>query len=288
MNIIYYHKSDNDGKASGAIIYKAVKEKGPCKLKGLDYGEYDFDEEFNSWGEGDVVYLADFCFQGKGYMEKAFEKLKDRFIYIDHHKTAIDELGDLGVQGLREVGVAACRLCWRYFYPQIEEPEAIKLIGMYDVWELTPKVENFQYGTALLDLSPTSENWNTLFKSSKSVIADISSKGEIILQYLTSTYAKIAQKGSFELVLNGKYKCICLNSIIGNSKLFDAVFDKQVHDVMLAFSKMKTENLWMVSLYSADNGPDVGEIAKSFGGGGHKNAAGFQIDTMKLVKLLNL
>ena len=288
MNIIYYHKNDNDGKASGAIIYKAVGQDGPCKLKGLDYGEYDFEEEFNSWGDGDTVYLADFSFQGKGNMEKAFEKLQDRFVYIDHHKTAIDELGDLGVRGLREVGVAACRLCWRYFYPQTEEPEAIKLIGMYDVWELTPKVESFQFGTTLLDLSPTSENWKTLFKSSKSVIDDICTKGEIILNYVTASYEKIAQKGAFEATLNGKYNCVCINSISGNSKLFESVFDKQVNDIMLTFSKMRDEDQWTVSLYSADNGPDVGEIAKSFGGGGHKNAAGFQIGTMKLIKMLNL
>lgn len=287
MNIIYYHGSDNDGKTSGAIIYNAVKESGPCKLKGLDYGKYDFDEEYNSWTENDTVYLADFSFQGKGHMEKAFEKLKERFVYIDHHKTAIDELGDLGVRGLRMDGIAACRLCWAYCHPRAEEPEAVRLIGMYDVWELTPKVETFQLGVSILDLDPTSENWKALFRSDKDLISDICKNGEIIQKHVIAENKKIAEKGAFETTLDGK-SAICINSIKSNSQVFDSVFDEKKHDIMVSFYKGSTENSWNVSLYSKKDGVDTSEISKKYGGGGHKKASGFQIDTMGLIKLLNL
>jgi nanoRNase/pAp phosphatase (c-di-AMP/oligoRNAs hydrolase) len=38
----------------------------------------------------------------------------------------------------------------------------------------------------------------------------------------------------------------------------------------------RVDKLWNVSLYSTKPEIDCGEIAKSFGGGGHKGAAGFQ------------
>ncbi len=39
-------------------------------------------------------------------------------------------------------------------------------------------------------------------------------------------------------------------------------------------------NKWNFSLRSNDAGVDVGAIAKMYGGGGHRNAAGFAIDSL--------
>lgn len=48
------------------------------------------------------------------------------------------------------------------------------------------------------------------------------------------------------------------------------------YDLMITFVRRK-DKLWNVSLYSTKPEIDCGEIAKSFGGGGHKGAAGFQV-----------
>lgn len=47
------------------------------------------------------------------------------------------------------------------------------------------------------------------------------------------------------------------------------------YDLMITFVR-RTDKLWNVSLYSTKEYVDCGAIAKSFGGGGHKGAAGFQ------------
>jgi oligoribonuclease NrnB/cAMP/cGMP phosphodiesterase (DHH superfamily) len=283
MNIIYYHNADFDGKASGAVVYNALKGNVSIYLRGIDYGTYDFDEEIQRWTEEDTVYLVDFSFQGN--MEKAHKILGDRLIFIDHHKTAIEEIEGLDIKGLREVGKAACRLCWSYFYPDTPEPEAVKLIGMYDVWDLNEKVEDFQLGVGLLDLDPDSANWKTLFKSDETLIENICEKGKVIGKYLSIKNEEFAKKNGFEIDIEG-YRAVCLNSSHG-SKPFDSIFDSEEHDIMLAFSKTKEPNIWKVSFYSEDNGPDVSEIAKNLGGGGHRNASGCEIKTSKLMGILN-
>lgn len=49
------------------------------------------------------------------------------------------------------------------------------------------------------------------------------------------------------------------------------------HDHGVAACYWDTPNGRVFSLRSTEDGPDVSEIAKSYGGGGHKNAAGFQM-----------
>jgi oligoribonuclease NrnB/cAMP/cGMP phosphodiesterase (DHH superfamily) len=101
------------------------------------------------------------------------------------------------------------------------------------------------------------------------------------------------------------YKAIVVNLGHTNSKVFDSVWEKtcdrcdgmihiqtkgnllkecrhckgtgliEPYDVMVTFCRRK-DKLWNVSLYSTKPEVDCGAIAKTFGGGGHKGAAGFQ------------
>ena len=71
---------------------------------------------------------------------------------------------------------------------------------------------------------------------------------------------------------------IALNKMLTNSQIFDSVWDNQKYDAMLTFGWRKGK--WTVSLYSDKDDIDVGIIAKGRGGGGHKGAAGFQVDVL--------
>lgn len=108
------------------------------------------------------------------------------------------------------------------------------------------------------------------------------------------------------------YKAIAINLGYTNSKVFDSVWRKECpecsgggmlydcldhtgcvsdhklacptchnsgylepYDLMITFVR-RTDKLWNVILYSTKPEIDCGTIAKSFGGGGHKGAAGFQ------------
>lgn len=62
-----------------------------------------------------------------------------------------------------------------------------------------------------------------------------------------------------------------------NSQIFDSVYDPNKHDGMLTFAWKK--GMWTVSMYGT-KGIDLSAIAKKHGGGGHKQACGFQCDEL--------
>jgi oligoribonuclease NrnB/cAMP/cGMP phosphodiesterase (DHH superfamily) len=70
------------------------------------------------------------------------------------------------------------------------------------------------------------------------------------------------------------FRVLACNTIVFNSNFFDGFFDPEKHDVMCAYSR-RSDGKWKVSLYTTKDEIDCGAIAKHFGGGGHKGAAGF-------------
>lgn len=74
-------------------------------------------------------------------------------------------------------------------------------------------------------------------------------------------------------------RAVACNTTVFNSQFFDGFYDPEKHDVMCAYAQMKNGK-WKVSLYTTKDTIDCGVIAKTFGGGGHKKAAGFTCDKL--------
>jgi len=98
-------------------------------------------------------------------------------------------------------------------------------------------------------------------------------RGRTVLDYQTQQYAIEAKAACFETDLDGLH-CIAANRGLANSQLFDSVWDSNRYDAMMTFHWRKGQ--WNISLYSDKDDVDVSLVAKAHGGGGHKEAAGFQ------------
>lgn len=273
--ICFYHKSDLDGHCSGAI----VKDYYPdCEMIGIDYGD-----EF-PWERVkplEVVFMVDFSLP-----EADMRRLSNLAVlhWIDHHKTAIDwaVAGGFWASGgqLLEIGEAACELTWRYLRPDEPMPEAVYLLGRYDVWK-HHEVENaleFQYGMRLRDTDPSNrDEWAWLFWHKELCVMQVVRDGRMVLLYEDKQNAKYADGYAFELAFEG-LRFVALNRGCANSKAFDAVYDSEMHDAMMLFCF--NGQSWKVSLYSDKESVDVSAIAKKYGGGGHKGAAGFHCESL--------
>lgn len=84
----FYHKSDLDGHGSGAIVKHHYPE---CEMIGVDYGDDYSKNGIFDGAEEETIYVVDFSFP-KLIMD-SLDKLSD-LIWIDHHKSAIEELPD--------------------------------------------------------------------------------------------------------------------------------------------------------------------------------------------------
>jgi nanoRNase/pAp phosphatase (c-di-AMP/oligoRNAs hydrolase) len=100
--------------------------------------------------------------------------------------------------------------------------------------------------------------------------------GKSIMKYQNTMNESITTKNSFERTAYGDYRCLCINYYPFSSEVMISKWDTSKYDFVMGFCY--TGNKWSISLRSVGDF-DVSEIAKARGGGGHKNAAGFEVDS---------
>lgn len=284
----FYHSADLDGHCSGAIARHTLQLTDE-EMFPINYGQ---ELPWNKIQQDEIIYMLDFCLQPLSDMQQ-LSKMCSALIWIDHHQV-INEPGANLLLGynFRRVGAAGCELAWGFFCPDTPIPEAVYLLGRYDVWDHSnPNTLPFQYGLRLENTFPTSENmwlWTNLFQDK--YVEDYIRDGKVILKYEAETNSKFCKSYTFETelrvpvgILGSSYgvPAICVNKGFTNSQVFDSVWNPEKYDVMITFCRLPLPaEKWTVSLYSDKPDVDCAELAKQFGGGGHKEAAGFQCTTL--------
>lgn len=187
----FFHSQDLDGHCAGAIVKSRFPE---CEMIGINYGETPDLEVIC----GEDIIMVDFSFQ-PDWMKEIADCAKS-LTWIDHHKTALEDAAGQGydsLPGLREIGKAGCELAWEYFYPALEMPEAVYLLGRYDVWDHSDyRVLPFQYRMRMENLLPVSDEnmtkWGYLFDGEwewrgetegRGDIAMLVDEGNLLLEY---------------------------------------------------------------------------------------------------------
>lgn len=277
--ICFYHSADLDGICCGALFKKYLPG---AELIGFNYGD-DFPwEKVN----GNTVYMADVSLPRADMIR--LKSVAKELYFFDHHKTAIEYCSDLNLKGSQMIGLAGCELVSDWFAPG-ERTTAVTLLGRYDVWDHTsPDTLPFQYGMrfyiedgvddalwkALLDYPMTRAQQDAYRVAIRRVVE----LGQAHLAYQGKQDAIQAKVKAFETELGG-YKILACNAGPTNSQFFDSVWDEERYEMMCPFY-LKKDGRWKFSLYTTREDIDCSELAKDFGGGGHRKAAGFLMDTI--------
>lgn len=266
-----YHSKDMDGLCCGAIIRKMYPD---ATLIGYDYGQ-DFDM---SIVEGQDVIMADVSMPMKRMATIA--SLAKSFLWIDHHQTAIDEYNAAvkdwmyPFDAVFDTRLSACELTWKTLFPDKETPSSVILIGEYDTWRgygsdwWTDVVLPFQYALRLKCRDVESFPIDFYFNGAVFI-----REGQTILCYQDQQNEYLCSHSAFDTML-GDFKAIALNTPVDVSRVLRGAYDPDVHHIMMCFSYNGKE--LTVSLRSERYDVHCGEIAKAYGGGGHKGAAGFK------------
>lgn len=280
MKTVIFHHNDPDGWCSAAIMFNAIG--GEKILREINYGK-KIPWELVEYG--DKIYMLDFSLPMPDMFSLQAMVGKENFVWIDHHVSAIKDsiAQNFESLGLREVGKAACELCWEYAYPARSSaiPENVRMLGRYDVWDKSAWPDALYAMYALKSLSwfniPSAPEWMGIILD-KTSLAFI---GAPIARYQDGVNIEICKRAAFEtelcpdVWLQAGYHAIACNSPMCNSMLFDSIWDPDKHDIMLSFF-VGSNGIYTVSVYSTKPEIDCSLIAKAFGGGGHKSAAGFQ------------
>lgn len=281
---IFYH-ADLDGKCSAAII-----DSYYCNNSIMIPYSNGKEIPFRKMKDGETVFFLD-CSLPIQEMQSLSHTYN--LIWIDHHASSIDEADRYGFdpEGIRSVDKAACELTWEYIVKETfhekhktKIPYGIQLIGRYDIWDLnfSKELVPYNYGISSLEHDPrTIKGMNTwseiVFSYDKNVLKKVISDGQAIERYLSQINNRLMNSYSFPTIIEGK-KALAVNRQFVDSSAFKSRWDNTKYDLMVAFAKFKESRLgfcWKVSLYSDKKDIDVSKIACKYGGGGHKDAAGF-------------
>lgn len=308
--LIIYHKEDNDGLFSMAIIYNyLITEKNinkdSVKLFGADYNDLDklsLDDDIIK--NSTHIYISDVSFDTVEKMIQLKEMFGENLVWIDHHKPMIDNSitnGFNDINGLRDTKHSALYNAFKYLYPTHDIPELFKILSAWDSWSYDAEGINFDLCRYVnigvnnkFNLNPDSIiNYVCLLIYT---YADYINTPDIDKFYeigkfesniLDRTYENnVKAYGDFSWTVNGRTACAMFIQGLSNSQMFKVCKDKIQNGIV--FKRLPDSN-WVLSLYNTDNQHDFhcGEyLKKHFNGGGHEGAAGCQISEELFINIL--
>jgi nanoRNase/pAp phosphatase (c-di-AMP/oligoRNAs hydrolase) len=110
-------------------------------------------------------------------------------------------------------------------------------------------------------------------------VSDTINQGFSIMAYEAAQGKNYMNLYSFDAAweVEGKvFKVLVVNRQAVNPIFFESVFDESKHDIMMSYAYNGSKTKY--TMFSPYKGTDVGKLAKLMGGGGHRNAAGFEIE----------
>jgi len=311
--LVIYHAHCTDGFAAAFAAW--------CKLG--DTAEY-VPAHYGSFTwpniKGRDVYILDFSFP-KAEMTETFRQANN-VVWLDHHKTSFDmwcpqpsgQTLELFTQSeiVTNSKPVSCRivldnnksgamLAWEHFHPDVEVPFIIKCIDDRDRWVFAiPESKAIHAGLQMMQ--PWDFNtWADYWADADVLIA----AGKVALAVQGQQVARLAKQAAPCKIIPGlidsydsykapwlwnmKDQCttaagLSVNTSTHISEVGAALATKSGTFGLVWYFDGKTKRA-NCSLRS--NGDyDVSLIAKAFGGGGHKNAAGFNVDVQVLLSWL--
>ena len=300
---VIYHSADFDGIFCREIARKFLGESA-------EYIGWNHGDPLIKMPEEGTVYILDLspdCLDASQIQGKYWS----RIVWIAHHKSSIEKYSTPPyppINGYRIDGVAACRLAWQWFFNEtvrevmndpaylpdkhafvqrnVKEPRAVRLAGEYDIWDKRdPDADVFQYG---LRSEKLDELWPSLLTTNSAeerhrgwnVVTGLLKNGELLQRYQREQDASVITHNGFDLEFDG-LKFLACNAARFNSHLFTAAIRPE-HDALFGFCWDGTQ--WKISLYHAPGKEhhDLSKIAVKYGGGGHRGACGFQVNSSML------
>lgn len=259
---VLYH-NDADGFGAAYACWKAFDSDEKIFFRPVQYGQPvpDLPETIEE------LFVVDFSYD-RATCEALAEKYK--ITVIDHHKTAWKELEGLPYVtfSLQKSGAV---LAWEHFFNGdyfVEVPKILQYVQDRDLWKFElPFSEEVNLYIATLDQA--FDAWDE-FDLSKALIS-----GDAIKAFRDSQVDRACRNVRWEEI--GGYKVPVLNLSDNISEVGNQLCQKFPEAAFSASYCDRADGKRSFSLRSIGEF-DVSAIAKQFGGGGHRNAAGFTKD----------
>jgi len=277
VNYVIYHAPCHDGTGSAFVVWLYMKKYFPNR--NIVYYPAKYGKQPTNI-DGKNVLILDFSYRNNILKNMIIKT--NKILVIDHHKSAEKDLSDIDNKyKIFNMDHSATILTWKFFFKNKEAPLLLQYIEDRDIWkkELTYTDEFASW----FYTKPLEFNIFNKYLDNNKLLNKIEQKGT---QYnkLNKYYIKKAIKYiSLKFMkINNKYYLIAyINSTILKSDIGNYIFTKYpLIDFSATYSINDLNNNTSFSLRSTNNHSDVSKIAFELNGGGHRNAAGIQINNI--------
>lgn len=261
--LIIYHGNCTDGFAAAWCFWRKYKYEaeyiaGVYQTPPPDVTDRD-------------VYLVDFSYK-RSVIEDMISKASSVTL-IDHHKTSIEDLSGLDkLIQFTDLEHSGAVLAWDFLFPTEQHPILLDHIEDRDLWRF--KLEHTrEIQAAIFSYKYNFELWDIMMNADHFEISKMVDDGTAIERKLHKDVEELVNMCK-RLMFIGGYEVFVaslpytLTSEAGHLMAKDKPFAACYWDV---------EDGRVFSLRSTDDGVDVSEIAKQYGGGGHLRASGFKV-----------
>lgn len=269
--LVLYHANCLDG--FGAAYAAWVQFGDKADYLPVNYGEPPPDVT------GKNVYILDFSYK-RDILLRMNESAASLLV-LDHHKTAEEDLAGSPFARFN-MDKSGCVLAWEYFNADAEIPKMLRHIQDRDLWRFDMHYTK-PFCEALRNTVPFDfEMWHDCVRGIS--YWDLIKTGEGLLKVFDSDVQNLLPF-AHPVRLDGRTGLACNAPPKYASELGNQLAQRSGTFGLVYFYAGPTDNSpgeWRCSLRSVGDF-DVSEIAKQFGGGGHKNAAGFSTPSLKVL-----
>lgn len=262
--LILYHANCIDGFAAAFACWLHFNDT--ADYIPVNYGQEPPDVT------GKDVFIVDFSYPRNVLLE--MKSKANLLVVLDHHKTAEKELEGLDYCYF-DMEKSGCMMAFDYWFWNEEPPNLFKYIQDRDLWKFEYP-ESKPLHAVLSTIYPSNFNdWAKLFD--EDFLFETINRGNDILAIFNKEIEGYIHQ-NHPVILNGIPGLACnLPPKYASEMGHQLVLKSDTFGLTYWYSG--TEKKWLCSIRS--NGKiDVSEIAKKYGGGGHRNASGFALNEL--------
>ena len=293
---VIYHANCPDGFCSAYLFNKHfTEEPGEWAQDTMEFipMHYGVEVDLDKFNKDDIVYLVDFSFKRPVLIDVA-ERVKSLWV-LDHHKTAYNDLAGIdssfgpgNIFVYFDMSLSGAQLAYNYLKygnPLVNEsggyPTLVGYVADRDLWEFK-LLQSKEISMYIRSFAYEFNEWKSVEYNLNYYFDSCVLQGKAILRYQEQQIEQAVSHAVDMLIAipeKGTYIVPAVNTTVNFSEVAGELAESRLLGIAWF---QRSDGKFQYSLRSRNEGADVSEIAKAFGGGGHRNAAGFESDVQVL------
>ena len=281
--VVLYHGNCPDGFTSAWAAYQKM---GDTSLYIPVHHGNPYPEEIKDA----YVFILDFCYE-ENELREIVEKA-EKVVVLDHHVSRVpvfEKLFDEGIiSGEMNMNKSGAMLAWEAFHPSTPAPLLVEYVQDRDLWKFDLE-HSGAINRCIMSYEYSFENWDHINRqlgsrdrtndAQRSLFENFLMDGKAIVRHQTKIIRSMAEDNKLRLTIGG-IDMPAINVFYAYGSDICNYVVETTSDTVCAYFYINGRGTFNFGLRSSLDGPDVSKIAAEYGGGGHKHASGFQVNSL--------